>query len=251
MTVQWWSTLYDDYLADVLLVRTDSDEVDRTVRFLIEKLRIRDTHRVFDQCCGVGRLSIPLARSGAVVVGVDQAERYIQRARSAAGAGNSAEFFVGDAFEFVPQVPCDAAFNWWTSFGYAESDDANRRMLRCACDALKPGGRFMLDFLNLPGVLRGFQPHVVTRRATSRGEIVLIRDTKLSLADGFMEKTWTYFLPDGHRTERFSRLRLYMPHQISEMLLSCGFIDVSLFGSIADEPLTPDSPRCIALATKE
>jgi SAM-dependent methyltransferase len=252
MTCNWWEALYDECLADVLLVRGDQVQLDRTVRFLVEKLNIRGDDRVFDQCCGVGSLSMPLARSGLSVVGVDQAESYIQRARKAAKDANvAAEFFVGDAFDFVPESPCDAVFNWWTSFGYAEDDESNQRMLHRAFEALKPGGRFLLDFMNLPGVLRGFQPHVVTRRTTPDGEVVLIRDTELDLASGFMRKEWTYFLPSGERKSTTSRLRLYMPNQIAELLLAAGFVNVELFGSVAGETLGPDSPRCIALATKE
>ena len=252
MTTQWWEFLYDEYLAEVLLVRSDQDELDRTVRFLVETLKLSGDDRVFDQCCGIGSLSIPLARAGLSVVGVDQAEIYIARARTAVDpALVTAEFVVGDAFEYVPNTLCDAAFNWWTSFGYADTDANNIRMLCRAYESLRPGGRFALDFLNLPGVLRKFQPHVVTRRNTPMGEIVLVRETQISPDDGFMKKTWTYFMPDGKRKESASRLRLYMPHQIAAMLRTAGFSEIELLGGISGEPLGLDSSRCIAIATRE
>ena len=47
---QWWHTLYDGLLADVLLER-EPGEVDETLRFLVDALQLRPGQRVFDQCC--------------------------------------------------------------------------------------------------------------------------------------------------------------------------------------------------------
>ena len=57
----WWSALYDDVLADVLLERADEAEVDRTLTFLVDMLELRPADLVFDQCSGIGSLAVPLA----------------------------------------------------------------------------------------------------------------------------------------------------------------------------------------------
>lgn len=188
----WWADLYDDALADVLLERTDGAATDRTVGFLRRVLAIEPGDRVLDQCCGIGSLAIPLARAGFEVIGVDQAARYIERATEAArAAGVDAKFFSGDAFTWRPDRMCNAAFNWWTSFGYAARDADNLQMLKRAAQAIVPGGRFALDFMNVPQVLRGFRPTVTIERAG----IKLTRETTLDLAAGTMHKTWHYELP--------------------------------------------------------
>jgi len=242
----WWAELYDDALADVLLERTD---VERTLKFLRNVLAIAPGDRVLDQCCGIGSLAIPLARAGFEVVGVDQAAGYIARA-TAAAAGASAKFFVGDAFTWRPERMCNAAFNWWTSFGYAARDADNQRMLKRAAEAIVPGGRFALDFMNVPQVLRGFQPTVVVERDGTK----LTRETTLDLAAGTMAKTWRYELPEskivGTQPVRTSTLRLYMPSQLIELLRASGFDDIELYGDETGEPLTIDSPRCIAVAVR-
>ena len=240
----WWAELYDDALADVLLERT---ETDRTLGFLRRVLAIEPGDRVLDQCCGIGSLAVPLARAGFEVVGVDQAARYIERATEAArAAGVDARFFTGDAFTWRPERMCNAAFNWWTSFGYAARDADNMQMLKRAAQAIVPGGRFALDFMNVPQVLRGFQPMVTIERAG----IKLTRETTLDLAAGTMHKTWRYELPDGSRPERTSTLRMYMPSQLVELLRASGFDDIELYGDETGEPLTIDSPRCIAVAVR-
>jgi len=251
--VTWWATLYDDALADMLLERADAASIERTIDFLRRVLAISPGDHVFDQCCGIGSLAVPLAIAGFRVTGVDQAARYIERATTAARRAEVTErgrFATGDAFAWRPDTPCDAAFNWWTSFGYAERDADNILMLRRAFDALVPGGRYALDFINLPQVLRDFQRHVALTRETPRGIVTLLRETELDLGLGYMRKTWQYFFPDGSRHNATSRLKLYLPHQLVDMLLAAGFEDVALYGDETGEALTIDSPRCIAVGRK-
>jgi 2-polyprenyl-3-methyl-5-hydroxy-6-metoxy-1,4-benzoquinol methylase len=247
----WWANLYDDLLADMLLARSNSQESERTADFLVEKLGIMPGMRVLDQCCGIGSLSIPLASRGYEVVGVDQCEAYIDRGRRAAEAARArVEFHAADALEFVPERPVDGAFNWWTSFGYLPHDEGNARMLRRALEALRPRGLFLLDFMNVPGVLRSLQKDVVLRRATPRGEVVLHRESSVNLARGTLEKRWTYFLPDGQRRSWPSSVRLYMPHEVARLLGEVGFSDIEMYGDEQGNTLLLDSPRLILRARR-
>lgn len=240
----WWSDLYDDALAEVLLEGTD---VDATVRFLVEALGLVPGARVFDQCCGIGRLAIPLAAWGADVIGVDQAGRYIERARERArGAGLAATFVAGDAFEFVPEKPCAAVLNWWTSFGYLPDDDGNLRMLRRAYEALEPGGRFALDYPNVPGLYHSFRPHEITRR----GDHVMLRESRFDVARGLLHKRWTFVSPDGRPVERPSTIKLYTPDRLAALVAAAGFADLQILGGIDGAPIELASPRCIVLARR-
>ena len=249
--MNWWAHLYDDWLASALLERTDPGEVARTTAFLRQALELAPGSRVYDQCCGIGSLAIPLAQQGFAVVGVDQAAGYIARAQGEAAAlGLTVALHAADACAFVVEPPCDAGCNWWTSFGYFPDDRDNLAMLQRAAESLRPGALFALDTMNLPAVLRGLQPDVVTRRQTPQGELLLWRRTSLDLAAGLMRKVWTFVLPDGTRLERPSAVRLHLPHQIAELLREAGFVDVRLLGDLDFAPLAADSPRCIALARR-
>jgi SAM-dependent methyltransferase len=240
----WCRSLYDDLLADLLLERSDVAE---TLDFLVRALGLGRGARVLDQCCGIGSLAVPLAARGFSVVGVDQSERYVARARrDAERAGLDLELVAADACGYVPRAPVDAAFNWWTSFGYAPDDETNLGMLRRAFDALVPGGAFALDFMNVPGVYRDFQRAVVTRKA----EVLLVRESEIDLAHGMMNKRWTYLLPGGDRVVHDTSVRLYQPRDLKNMLRQAGFEQVTFVGSVSGEPLEVQSPRCIALARR-
>jgi SAM-dependent methyltransferase len=248
---EWWESFFDDAYADLALARPEGEALRAEVAFLMEKLRLSPGGRVFDQCCGVGGLSLPLAARGLRVVGVDLNEGYVRRARAAAAArGLDCTYHVGDAFAFVPAEPCDAAFNWYTSFGYTPDDARNARMLRRAFEALRPGGRFALDLPNLSHVFRNFQGAMVLRSNTGSGEWLVLRETTMDLPRGMFEQRWTFVGPGGRRTVRHGTTKMYMPHAVREMLTQSGFGAVEFYGSARGEPLGPDSPRCICVATK-
>ncbi len=245
----WWAALYDEHLAALFFERTP-DEIERTAQFLIARLDLAPGARVFDQCCGTGVVGLGLARRGLCVVGVDQARAYVDAARrEAERLALPAVFACADAFEHVPPEPCRGALNWATSFGYAD-DAHNQRMLASAHAALTRGGRFALDTMNVPGVLAEFRPETVLSKQTERGELRLVRHSRVDVLRGRLDKRWCYTLPDGRTLERHSSVRLYLPHTIADMLAAAGFRDVALFGSVAGEPLEMNSPRCIAIGTK-
>jgi SAM-dependent methyltransferase len=246
----WWEDLYDERVAEVFLDRGDA-ELGAALGFLSDRLELVPGCRVFDQCCGIGSLSVPLAKSGIHVVAVDQSESYIRRARRRSeAAGVACEFHQADAFDYVTDAPCDAAFNWWTSFGYADTDRRNALMLRRAHESLRPGGWFVLDFQNMARILRDFLPCLVRRKVTGEGETLLLRESSLDLAGGFLRQQWTFLMPDGSRTLRNSAVRLYLPHTLAELLRDCGFQCPEFYGDLGGEPLTQDSPRCIVRARR-
>ncbi len=243
----WWSALYDDVLADMLLEGTSPEEVAATVRFLVDVLGLEPGARVFDQCAGIGRLAIPLAAWGAEVVAVEQAATYVRRAEASARvAGVALELVTGDAFEFVPSRPCRGALNWATSFGYLRDDAGNLRMLQRALEALEPGGRFALDFLNVPGVLAGFRPCEIDRR----GDVIMLRASRLDLAAGLLHKVWTFIGSDGRRVERPSTVRLYTPDRLVALFGEVGFTDVQVFGGVDGRAIALDAPRCIVVGAR-
>jgi SAM-dependent methyltransferase len=246
----WWSSLYDDIVADILLAGKDANELAGTLDFLCERLELRPGMTVLDQCCGIGNLALPLARRGARVVGIDQCAAYIERAaRRAAAEGLDCRFHVGDAANFLPDEPADAVVNWGTSFGYGE-DGGNCTLLRRAYEALRPGGRLVLDVLHVARVMRQFQPVLLHRSAGEGGETLVVRESRLDLAGGALRQRWTFLFPNGRREERGSAIKLYLPHVLAAMLAACNFADVRFFGGVGGEELSLESPRCMVLARR-
>lgn len=248
---RWWQSFYDDTPFDLYLERKDPVELQATIAFLLEKLGIGPGSSVFDQCCGIGSVSIPLAQRGIQVFGVDGCRKYVERARAESRlVGVLSSYRTGDAFKYCTPVACDAAFNWYTSFGYSESDDQNIRMFRRAHQSLKPNGMYAVDYPNMVSLLKNFKPSIVSRLQGDDGEIMLVRESRINLERGLLQQHWTFVMPDGRRLVHDTNLRIYLPHQLTEMLSRSGFTDVQFFGGLNGEALTVDSPRCLVLARR-
>ena len=249
----WWDTFFDDSYADIGLVPTSDAALgarDALLDRLVERLHVAPGDTVLDQCCGVGRLALPLAARGFRVIGVDQAASYIARARAEAERRQLAcELFVGDAFEFRAPRACDAALNWFTSFGYDRDDRRNAQMLERAFESLRPGGWFGLDVISIPRVLREFREAAVSRHAMPGGELMLIQEPRIDFASGMIVSEWTFIGPDGKRDVRRVENRTYLPHELYRMLATVGFVDVEACGADG-EPFDRTSRRLVMYGRK-
>lgn len=238
----WWESFYDEHLADVLLDRTDPGEIDRAADFLVAELWLSPGMTVFDQCCGTGRIAWALAQRGIEVLGIDLMAGYVARAHDRGHVRRARpRFETADAFEYRARPPCDAAFNWWTSFGYAPDDDTNLAMLVRGRESIRPGGRYVLDFMNVPGLYRNFRPHEVTKA----GDVLLLRESAIDPVANVIHKEWTYIFTDGRRVRHRTAVRLYDPSALCRLFGAAGFDEVRIYGDLARSPLMLDSPRCL------
>lgn len=100
---------------------------------------------VLELACGTGRISLPLARAGLRLVGLDHARAVLERARRKAREENlEIEFIVGDAVETRLERRFEAVFMAYNSISLIE----NERVLGLAENIsrhLTPTGRFLFD----------------------------------------------------------------------------------------------------------
>lgn len=253
----WWKSFYEEPPFEVYLEASHNEDLEGTLSFLREILELKSGQpkHIFDQCCGIGTLSLPFAAEGHQISGVDLSEKFIaiagQKAREGndKGKGLKAQYVAGDAFLYQPEEPADVAFNWYTSFGYS-TDENNKKMLARSYDALKTGGIFALDYPNMPLVLGQFRKHIIKRIAVKDGDLLVLRECRVDLSAGRLLQCWTYIEPSGRRYSFKSSLAIYLPHQVVAMLEEAGFTSVVLYGSTKKEALALDSVRLIAVCRK-
>lgn len=244
--VPWFERFFGDLYGEVLAHTFTAAQTRQHVRMVQRLLRLRRGDRVLDVPCGHGRIAVPLAKRGVRVTGIDLSPAYLTRARDAArAAGVSAKWLRRDmrAIDFEEQF--DAALNWFGSFGYF-SDRDNLAFARRVCNSLRPGGRFLLEGLNRPWIVRH---HLATLDETYGGVRVVVRwawNQRLSR----MADSWT--MSRGHHTERHrTSVRLYSGRKIRALLTAAGFERVDLFDRSPDlGKLTARSRRWVALAHK-
>ncbi len=246
--MNWWENFYDENLSQMLLRSKDAEQETLTCDFLKNILHLRAGDRIFDQCCGEGRLSLALESQGFDIIGVDQCAVYIETANT---SESSATFICGDAFDFTPPAPVDAAFNWWTSFGYSSDDSENIKMIERAYASLKPGGRFALDFLNAPNILADFKDEVVIESENAEGPTRLLRKSSFDFFTGLFSTHWIYTMKDDSTITHQSHVRMYMPVDLVSMFTKVGFTNIEMFGDESGTSLDRHSRRCIVVGQKK
>ncbi len=116
---------------------------------------------MLDLCCGPGVFTVPLARRGHRVTGVDLSPAMLDWARKrSADAGAEVTYVRADAREYEAPQAFDVVLNMFTSFGYFEDPADNARMLRTMHTCLAPGGTLVLDLAG---------KELLARRVTSQG----------------------------------------------------------------------------------
>jgi len=196
---------------------------------------------VLDLCCGPGRHALELHRRGLAVTAVDLHAPYLEQAR---GKDAGVEWVHGDMREFRRDGAFDAAINLFSSFGYFEDQEDDRRVARNVCRSLKPGGAFLIDTMSKEVLARKFQPRGWNELEDGA---VLLQDRRL--VDGWsgLRTTWTRIRDDDRQSFTFY-MRLYAGTELATLLREAGFAEVSLYGWFDGSPYDHDARRLLALA---
>jgi 2-polyprenyl-3-methyl-5-hydroxy-6-metoxy-1,4-benzoquinol methylase len=154
----WYDGFFEEEWLDEIALHVRDERTRKEIDFVLERLELAPGARVLDVGCGHGRHSLELARRGFDVTGVDLSPRSIAFAREAAERdGLSADFLERDAREIDFESEFDAAINLFTSvLGYFDEEAENQRVVDGVARALRTGGSFLVDTINLLSLARGF-----------------------------------------------------------------------------------------------
>lgn len=248
---RWYVDLFREVYPERWFEDEDALSATRTqaeVDFVERALELKPGSRVLDLCCGHGRHAIELARRGYQVTGVDLSTPALRRARQAAReAGLDIHWQRCDMREIGFQEEFDAAINMFTSFGFLESEDEDRRVLEGVAAALRPGGRFLIDFINRDWVIRFYQARDWLRAPDGS---ILLKERCWDPLTGRNHEEITLIAPDGSRRRYRLSMRMYGATELAAMLASVGLTVRRVWGDFDGLELALESRRVIVLAEK-
>jgi SAM-dependent methyltransferase len=234
---QWFG---EEYLR--LYPHRDDDDAAQLTALIASHTELRG-RVLLDLACGPGRHSVFFRSLGANVVGFDLSMPLLSRARHL--NGDEPPALVRGDMRRLPfgEATFDVVVNLFTSFGYFTDDRQHEAVLRGAANTLKPGGTFVLDFLNADSLHQSLVPHdeiqlgdrrVVVERSITPDERFVIKEIHL--------------VDDGRSF--LERVRLFSARDLSSMLRQAG-LDVSEpLGDYEGHPLTKASPRVILFGAR-
>jgi SAM-dependent methyltransferase len=124
----------------------------------------------------------------------------------------------------------DAVVNLFTSFGYFEKDEEQVKVLREIYRLLKPGGKFVIDFLNPAYVIRHLVPH------SSREDGETLIDESRRIEDGYVKKDIILTTKNDSAPRQYhERVKLYSLEEFREMIEEAGLQLEAVHGSYEDE----------------
>lgn len=143
---EWFKDWFNTPFYHELYQHRDDSEAAAFIEKLLQYLHLPNGSRVLDVACGKGRHARQLALHGYDVTGIDLSAQSIAEANKF--ENESLHFFVHDMRLPFLMNYFDAAFNFFTSFGYFRTRREHRNALRTIGQSLRPGGLFLIDYLN-------------------------------------------------------------------------------------------------------
>lgn len=217
-------------------------EVDNVIRLL----GISQGAHVLDLGCGPGRHSMELARRGFQVTGVDRTASYLEQAKQRAEReGLNIELVNADMRHFRRPGTYDTVVNLYTTFGYFEDPEDDRRVLDNIHASLKTGGKLVMEMMGKEVLGRIFRE----RDWCEVDGVLFLEERKLSPNWDRTENRWIIVDGSGRRDFTLS-LRLYSAVELCSLLGRSGFHSISTFGGLSGIPYDHAANRLVAVAAK-
>ncbi len=217
---------------------------------IFAEYRVPKRGRVLDLACGIGRHTIPLAKRGFTVVGLDLSPAFVKRALSYAKRENVArrtKFYVGDTRRvgdvLRDEQPFDAIISLWTSIGYY-GEEEDLRIFKTLRTLASRRCLLVVDSAH-----RDRQVKLPTSSMTDLGNMEHHERRKLNLERSEIENQWSFYEKRGRDLRLKARvdfsLRVYALHELKRLLERAGWHYSKSYGDFGLKPFTTDSNRMI------
>lgn len=236
----------------------------RDVAFYVEEA-LGASGPVLELGCGTGRILLPTARAGSVIVGLDRSERMLQRCREKISAepeavrrrislkrGDIRSFELAERFALIT-----APFR---VVQHLTSTDDQLHFLGAVGRHLAPGGRLVFDVFNprfealvaVDGVEREDTP--VQSLPDGRSMRRASRVRRVRWLDQTSEVELIYYVtaPDGtqQRYVQAFDMRWYLRAELEHLLARAGFRTTVVYGDFDRTPTVDGCPELIVCAER-
>ena len=210
---------------------------------------------VLELACGTGRVTIPIARKGIEIVGLDNSGDMLARAKEKAAKERlSIEWAEADCRDFDLGRKFKAIIFPWNSLAHLLDDESALACFACARKHLADDGIFMLEIWNpRPEFLspESTKPAFEYDNPDGRGRVAVTGAMAYDEGTRLNRITWRYKL-EGEPEEIVEEmlLRMYFPEELDALLSRSGLEILSKYGNYDESPFTEASPRQLVVCGK-
>ena len=205
---------------------------------------------VLELACGSGRLTIPLARDGVTITGMDISEEMLHLAKVKASQsgvnipfiqGDMRSFDLGEKFKFI-FIPAQSLSHLHTR---AELEDC----FSCVRRHLAEEGRLLIELFNSSVSLLAREPdrrYAVDQYEDPRGgfQVFVTEEVRYDAASQVNHIKW-FFREEGSKEETVLsfEMRQFFPQEIDALLWYNGFLIEHKYGSFDEGEFSSESPK--------
>ncbi len=206
--------------------------------------------RILELCCGTGRLTIPIAKDGYDISGVDYTSSMLKQAKTkAAATGLEIEFIEADIRSLVLPEKYDLIFIPFNSIHHLYQNEDLFKTLKTVKNHLKPGGLLLLDCFNpnIQFMAAGEKEQKeIAEYTTKDGREVLIKEhMQYENKTQINRITWHYYINGVFDSIQNLDMRLFFPQELDSYLEWNGFTIIHKFGSFEEEAFNDNSEKQI------
>ena len=182
--------------------------------------------KILELCCGTGRLTIPIAKDGYDIKGVDYTSSMLERAKEKAlQAGLKIDFIEADIRELNLGEKFDLIFIPFNSIHHL-------------LDCFNPNIQYIVE--------NEREQHVMAEYTTNDGRSVLIRQSMhYESASQINRIKWQYFIDGAFHSVQNMDMRLFFPQELNSYLHQAGFNVVHKFGDFTECEFNDNSEKQI------
>jgi SAM-dependent methyltransferase len=244
----WWEHYFDEAFIRLYRPFLTPGRTAREAAGAAGMLELQPGGAVLDLACGWGRHAVAMARMGFRVTGVDASAVLLRHgAEQALAADVEVEWVRADVRDLSWADRFDAVVCLFSSLGYFLSDEEDLRALRAARDALKPGGRFLLETMHRDLVAREYVEH--DWWTGEGGEHVWV-EREFDAVAGVSHEWLRWRGEDGEDHEKYHAVRVRSATEWDALLRRAGLLPLGWYGSWKGREFAPAAPRLIVLAER-
>jgi len=243
----------DDLIYDPAIYDAQ-DNFDFDVPFFLKYAR-NAKGSVLELCCGTGRITLPLAKAGIDITGIDFTPLMLKRAREKATAqGLKIPLLQGDMRKIRLKKQFNLVFIPFNSIQNTYSLSDIEKVFETVHKHLKMNGRFIFDIFN-PSIYYMAKYKRVRKGLykfrTEDGRRVIIDQLCQYLAGPQINRTsWTFHIDGTKPKTRTLDMRCFYPQEMETLLKYNGFKVIKKFGNFDEDPFLNESMKQIFICQK-
>ena len=235
------------YLDEMMLMEDEAPLIAMSINKYIKKKGF-NVSNVLDIPCGLGRISIEMAKFGYNLIGVDISDQFINIAKSKSKIYKmdkkfqlyKADMYTDNLKKIINESP-DLILNWWTSIGYKSQDD-DINFFKMLHDLSHNGTIFMLETWHRNFILS--HPIKRTWKQLKSGYVLI--EYNISNFNSLIESNRKYYKLNNNSLKfegQFNtKIILYDLSDLAKMLINTGWEVIDVMNNIENpSPFNPNN----------